>query len=240
MKRISLKTYMAGLLIILAIIGGFQQGFKDVAIQLVLTVAAAVILDLAINWVKIKKIIFPSSAFITGMIIALVLSPNSNLYIPVCASVAAISQKYIISYKGKHIFNPANLGLLFSIFVFNASAAWWGQSFWPLIILAGIFICYKMKRIQLPLIFIIVSVIANTLFAGVLLMDAITTINIFFIFIMLIEPITSPVTKKGLIIYPVLVAFFSSIFFRLIPQYDFSILALAAGNITVPFLNRLK
>lgn len=241
--KLTSKTYVASLLVVLAIIGGFQVGFNSVYLQLILAIVTAVALDSVIKYLKTKRIVFSSSAFITGMIIALVLAPEVKWYIPVIASAIAVLQKHIISFRGKHIFNPANFGLLSMIFIFSAIPSWWGQSPWQLILLVGIFICYMMKRIKIPIVFVAVFAFLlslNSLITGQSLGNPLIFINFFFVFIMLIEPKTIPATKNGRIIYAVLVASLSFIFFKLIPQYDYSILALAGSNMFVPFFNKLK
>lgn len=238
--KLDIKTYMLCLLIILAIIGTFQQHVSVILPQILIAVLTATSLDILINLKKSRRVIFPSSAFITGMIIALVLSSGISWFIPMTASVIAIIQKHIIRYKGRHIFNPANSGLLFVILFYRTYLTWWGQSFWPLIVLIGIFICYKMRRIKLPVIFVIVFTLLsalNSLLTRQPLLDSLLLINIFFVFIMLIEPKTIPVTKKGIIAYAALAALFSFVSFKLIPQYDFSIFALALTNASVPFLD---
>ena len=234
---------MASLLAALAVIGGFQQGFRNIIPQVALAVLTAVIFDMLLRYFSRKETVFPSSAFITGMIIALVLSPGIRWYVPVAASGVAILQKYIIRYRGRHIFNPANFGLLSAIFIFLAYPTWWGHSFSPLIVAVGVFISYKMKRLRLPVIFAAVFSIlfaVDNLFSGRPISDSIGLVNLFFLFIMLPEPMTCPKTGKGVIIYAVSAAILSFIFFKAAPAHDFSILALAAANALVPFLNRLE
>lgn len=239
-KRLDIKVYMAGLLLVLAVIGIFKQGFNEVLPQLAIAVLTALALEFILHFLKTKQKAFSLSALITGLIIALVLSPQSKWYICLVVSVAAILQKYIIRYRGKHLFNPANFGLLVVMFIFSAQINWWGQSFWPLIIILGLFICYKMKRLILPLVFTLSFTILNNLLNRISLLDSLLLINIFFVFVMLIEPKTSPTNKKGMAVYATMVAVFSALAFKFIPQYDFSILALACTNALVPLLNRLK
>lgn len=239
----SIKTYMLILLIALAVTGIVRYGIFITLPQVLIAVFTATAVELFINRIKLKKIIFPSSAFITGMIIALVLVPGVKWFIPLIASFVAITQKQIIRYKGKHIFNPANFGLFFIILIFPTYVTWWGQNSWFLIILAGFFICYKMKRLKLPLFFIASFAFVfslNNLLSKQPLSNPLLLVNIFFIFVMLIEPKTSPVTQKGTALYALLAALFSFTFFKLIPAYDFSILALMSADVFVPFLNKLK
>jgi Na+-translocating ferredoxin:NAD+ oxidoreductase RnfD subunit len=234
---------MFSLLVVLAIIGMFQQGVAITLLQILIAISVTSIIDISINYIKHKKIIFPSSALITGIIIALVLSPGIRWFIPLIASFIAILQKHIIRYKGRHIFNPANFGLLTVLFIPTVYVGWWGQSYWPLLVLVGIFICFRMKRIEIPFIFIGCFVLLfglHNILLGQPFLDSFLLINIFFVFVMLIEPKTSPIARKGRIIYAVLTALFSFAFFDIIPQFDFSILSLAIVNISVPFLNKIR
>jgi Na+-translocating ferredoxin:NAD+ oxidoreductase RnfD subunit len=90
-----------------------------------------------------------------------------------------------------------------------------------------------MRRLDLPIIFVGCFLI---LFGT----RNILLINLFFVFIMLIEPKTTPTTRKGRRLYAAIAALFSFIFFKLVPQFDASLLALASANTLAPFLNRLK
>jgi len=240
--KLNPKVYLINLLIVLAVIGVFQQGYRNVITQIFLAGSISIFLDAVFYYIKTKKIFLSSSAFITGMIIALILSPQTKPYIVIIASSIAIIQKHVIRYHGKHIFNPAMFGLLFVVFVFSRYLTWWGQSFTPLIVLIGLFISYRMRRLRLPLIFIGVFAflfIINSLFTGEPLLSGFFLLNIFFVFVMLVEPKTAPLTRKGITAYAVLAALFSFIFFKTLPQYDFSLLALFCSNMLTPFLNKL-
>lgn len=229
------KAYMSTLLLILAGFGIWQQGIKNIYLQLLIAITSTIALELIISYIKNKRFILPSSAFITGIIIAMVLSPNIYWYIPLVAAFIAISQKHILRYPdNKAIFNPAALGLLTVILLFHANINWWGQSIWWLIIAFGLFISYKIKKIIIPIVFTFATAIIFTL--GSYLIDNIWLnpflyVNFFFVFVMLIEPKTSPHPKKDQCIYAVSAAIFSYLFFLIFPQYDYSVLALVSTNL---------
>jgi Na+-translocating ferredoxin:NAD+ oxidoreductase RnfD subunit len=233
--KLSSKTYLLILLFMLAILGAFQQGIQNVYQQLLLAVATAVVLDVIISYIKSKRLIIPSSALITGMIIAMVLGIGAAWYIPVVASAIAIIQKHLLRYPAnKPIFNPAALGLLAVIFLLNANVNWWGQSNWWLIIAFGAFISFQAKKIKIPIVFIISFAIISTIgfyFINNMWINPFLYINFFFVFIMLIEPKTSPYLQSEQCIYAIVAAIFSNLFFLLMPQYDYSILAIIAANL---------
>ncbi|MCM8809501.1 MAG: RnfABCDGE type electron transport complex subunit D [Candidatus Omnitrophica bacterium] len=238
--RANIKNQLVLMLSILAIIGIFQQGVKHSLPQVLISTFAAAGLDCFLSYIKYNKRFFPTSAVISGLIISLVLSPGVNWYIPAFASVVAIGSKHIIRIKGKHIFNPANLGLLVSMFIFKAYLVWWGASIPLLVFIMGVFIVYKIKCFHLVLSFLITQYIllgAYFLLKGYPVWNAILVANFFFVFVMLVEPKTSPVKRVGRIVYGVLTGIFSSIFVLIIPTYDPSVLGLGLANLFVPIIN---
>jgi len=97
------------------------------------------------------------SAFITALGLGLLLNTN-DLLIAALAGVVAIASKSVIRFKGKHLFNPANIGILVAVVL--AQKAWispgqWGSHpFFPVaIILAGLIILSKVKRVETGFIF---------------------------------------------------------------------------------------
>ena len=243
LSKFSVKTYMSAMLLALLAMGAAHLGYKGIAAHAFLSVFSAIATELILGYLKSRRIVSVSSAFIAGMIVALVLSPQTEWFIVMAASSIAIAQKYIIRYRDRHIFNPANFGLLAVVFIFSSHPTWWVMEYWPFIVSAGIFICYRMRRITLPLVFLLIFsllFVLNNVVAGLYPREWLLFPNMFFIFVMLIEPKTSPLNQKGLIIYGILTALFGFAFFKLLPQHDFSLISLALVNLTVPFLNRLN
>lgn len=98
------------------------------------------------------------SAAITSLGLGLLLQTNS-IPVAIAASFVAIFGKLLIRWKGKHIFNPANLGII--LIVFLTEQAWispgqWGSHYlFPVgIIIAGIIILKKVKRVETGFIFL--------------------------------------------------------------------------------------
>lgn len=240
-KSIPIKIWMIIFLSILALAGISQQGYTaKLLLQLMIVIGFCVILDSAINYFKTKRVIFPDSSIISGLLIASILGPHQSRWIYIFAVLAAILSKHLIKFKGRHIFNPANFGLL-AVSFFGATLIWWGLSNLILVILFGAFIAYKLKRIEL--------VISNLIFLGGLFfvyglikgknpVDYISLVNFYFVFFMLTEPKTGAQTSFGRIIFSGLVAVFSFIAFLTKIGYDYSVVGLAAANMFVPAINK--
>lgn len=98
------------------------------------------------------------SAIITALSLTLLLRANT-LWPLAAAAFIAISSKFLIRAGGKHVFNPANIGIVAATLV--TGAAWttpgqWGSAVWLAAMIAGVgfFVAYRASRLDTPLIFL--------------------------------------------------------------------------------------
>jgi len=205
---------------------------------------------LATSWLtnKIFAYVFASptnleSIYITALILALVISPVTDVHsLPFIfwASVWASSSKFIFALNKKHLFNPAAAGILIASLGVTGSASWWvGTTYMmPAVLVGGILIIKKIRRWDLFFSFFASSLITiftlsffNSsqlipLFAKIFLDSPI----LFFAFVMLTEPLTSPPNKLYRLFYGALTGFLFA------PQLHFGTLyttpesALIIGN----------
>lgn len=151
------------------------------------------------------------SDLITGAILALILTPPTtghDFALLAAAGVGAMATKYVITIYKSHIFNPAAAGAFIAGEIFHKYASWWvGTKFMlPVIILGGVLVMRKMKRFTLVVIFLAVYVlylIYGTKSGGnlhFLWLEIAATPVLFFAYVMLIEPLTSP--SRGIFYVP--------------------------------------
>jgi Na+-transporting NADH:ubiquinone oxidoreductase subunit NqrB len=93
-------------LLLLVLIGTYGSAIGLVARDLAGAVLITVLLDVSIVRVFWHKYVFPSGALITGLIIAMVLSPQLPWYVPIFASALAILSKHTLKTKRRPWFNP--------------------------------------------------------------------------------------------------------------------------------------
>ncbi len=211
--------------------------------QAMVAVGVAVAVDLAIKHLK-KELTFPKSAIITGFIITNVLAAN-QLWIVAAFAAAAIILKHVIRFNGKHIFNPANLALASLIFILPASHDWAGGLSIPLVIVLGLITIFVLKRLHLPAVFFLSYFVLTAgagLLAGLPLLAAAQKFIAdgamwFFGWFMLTEPVTSPITTRGQILFGALTAMFAFAISLGLPQFAFPI-ALVAADLFVPIIDR--
>ncbi len=187
------------------------------------------------------------SAFITALILALIAGPQSlsdSLPTLTFLGVAAMASKYILAWRGKHLFNPAAAAAVISALVLNQAASWWVGSIWvaPLIILGGLVVIKKTNRGPLLLSFLLAYLVLTLIFWPQSFYDLSTALGfmwgllvntaiLFFAFIMLTEPQTSPKRKAGRLVYGVFVAVMLVIFQTYLAVPYTLELALLVGNV---------
>lgn len=130
------------------------------------------------------------------------------------AGILAISSKFLIRYKGKHIFNPANFGIIAAIIL--TGDAWispgqWGNSIILLFVLGvlGTFILLRVGRIDTSLSFIItfasLEFCRSVLYQGWGLDYFVHQMSsgalLLFTFFMITDPVTTPNSPKARIIW---------------------------------------
>ncbi len=241
--------YLAGLLVVaigLSLLGLLSFNWQ----QVFTTAAVAIIVCYLTN--RIFASLFRVSAnkeswLISALILALVIGPGSvtGVWLPlVVAGTAAMASKYLLKWNNRHLFNPAAIGLIVMNLLVGTGSSWWVGTM-PLtiaVIIGGLVICYKVRRIRLSLLFIVSYLVlffllnsaqldwaTNKMFLQSILLDSPV---IFFATIMLIEPATSPTGWRVRSVYAVLVAAAILLIQRFLPAIGFSFeLGLLAGNV---------
>src|SRR3972149_9778331 len=220
-----------------------RQPSVELFIRFVLTLFIAVVSDILL--VRFRKIesFFPSAAIVSGIIIFLLLPPDASILELFITVLIALSAKQFIRINKKHIFNPAVFGLFVGGLIFNHIVSWWGVAWQQLklnnipaiinfaILLLPFYVsAIKMRRLKIIASFLLIYNLYNYFFAGVLTIFDPTVI--FFSFVMLPEPMTTPSNHKSQIIFGIFVALFAILVsyqsFIFIP--DSLILALLVGN----------
>lgn len=183
------------------------------------------------------------SAFITALILFFIVSPTSNpegLFTVVFIGVIASASKYLLAYKGRHIFNPAAIAAVLVGISGLASISWWvaTPSLTILTAVLSLLILYKTHRLQLGLLFVALTalpILLVLLVEGLPASQALLALAawpiLFFVGFMFTEPLTLPAKKWQLYVEVALVAL---LFVQPILMSGFSVppaLALVIGNL---------
>lgn len=239
----SIKTQLIIFLSVFALVLVVSQ--KNILLLGAMLLANAAALMTETFYSKIFKhdFVFSESAMITGLIIGFVLRVQEPWWVIVLTSFFAISSKYMIQFKGRHIFNPAAFGILFSLIVFKAQTQWLGTYLWFVLLPVGIYFIYRIRKVFLLVSYMVMALGLfgwQALAQGGNILSIFGYISYFFIFMMMIEPKTTPITLSGKIAFGLLLG---GIIFLLTEngvRIDAELLALLVCNALVPGLNLLK
>lgn len=193
------------------------------------------------------------SATITSLILFFLFAPFNGLgelITLVIAATVAIASKFVLTNRHAHFFNPAAIAaVLLPLFGFDPALWWMATPFLlPLTIIVGGLVIYKTKKVHLAGAFLLASSLTilytnwnfftNPLaFATELLLS---WPIVFFVGIMLTEPLTMPPTKKLQIVYGILVGLLFGLPFHFGPLYASPELALLFGNLFALVVSQRK
>ena len=164
------------------------------------------------------------SLYITAFILALIITPRSASGYRSAASaplvfagVCAMASKYILAFRRKHIFNPAAAAVALTAFTLNYPASWWvgTPAMMPFVLFGGLLVARKIARFDLILSFFVAAcavILGPGLAKGTSVVPAASqfladTPLLFFAFVMLTEPLTTPPARARRIVYGAMVGF---------------------------------
>lgn len=184
------------------------------------------------------------SVYISALILTLIITPPKNLHdimFLFWAAVWTAASKFIFAINKKHLFNPVALSVFLLSITLGTAATWWvGRSvLLPFVFIGGVLIVRKIKRFDMVGSFFLASMVTIGFFSYQAGANLFSTFSktllaspwIFFAFVMLTEPLTTPPTKSLQIIYGSLVGILFSPQFHLFSFYTTPEMALLIGNI---------
>jgi Na+-translocating ferredoxin:NAD+ oxidoreductase RnfD subunit len=220
-----------------------SQDMKGIINGLV-AVGVSLVVDILYCLIEKRKRIVPDGAVITGLIISLILSTTTAW--PIVAATAAISilSKHILVHKKKPIFNPAVVGLLLSILIFQTGQSWWGAfgdfPAWTIVflVIGGYAVTNRVNKYPQVFSFLGMSFVLLFLMSYFNVGDASDALRppfinatLFFGFFMLTDPPTSPAKVKDQIIFGILAAVSGTIVYGLKGGLMYLFIGLLIGNL---------
>lgn len=221
----------------LSVFGALHFNFIDILLQGVYLITICNLSNYIISKLFGAKTNL-ESASITALILTLIVGPFSffeNIFVLTFVGVVAMASKYVLAVRKKHIFNPAAIAVLLSAIFLKFGASWWVGSIHtlPIIVFGGLLVWIKIKRMGLIVGFLTVYFLTAFLFGSGLTLNSFLVPPVwFFVFVMLIEPLTSPTTRNLQIGFGagVATAFFA--LGKIIPGYPYGLeSALLIGNL---------
>lgn len=207
-----------------------------------LAVFAALGVESAILYFRTKAWKLTSSSMITGLIVGYVLSSDQVWWKFLAASGLAVLSKYLIVFKKKHIFNPAAFGIFLALILFGASTQWKGAYAWYILLPWGIYFAQKIGKLKIVIGYLLVSLALFGIQASVQripLSHILGYLSYFYIFVMIIEPKTSPAKPRGQIIFGAGIAVLIFILTEFGVKFDVELFSLLILNMGVLLINKV-
>lgn len=151
----TLLAVFSPLLVVAATAVGWPTALPHVASA----VAGACLLDLLAARQRGERLGWPTSALLSGLIVAFVLGLETPWAVTLVIGALASASKHVLRTRRGHVFNPAALALLAAIPLFATGQSWWGalpDLAWPwllLLLLGGAVIVDRLNKFPLVLTF---------------------------------------------------------------------------------------
>jgi hypothetical protein len=244
------RLHLAAVIVSLQVLGQVAFDFRLSIAQILISVGTSAVLEVAIVLRRQRMLVWPASALITGNGVAFILRVPGTEHGDwwslhgwwIFAGTAAVSllSKYLIRFRGGHVFNPSNFGLVLCFLLLGPAHAdpldfWWGPMS-PALVLAlaiivvgGVVILSRLDLLLMAVSFWLVfaAALAAVAAAGHAMsarwhlgpVDGLDFWKILvtspeilvFLFFMLTDPKTVPAGRRGRIAFAVAVALLAAL-----------------------------
>jgi enediyne biosynthesis protein E5 len=149
------NRYLVPLFItLILIIGQVSFGFLESWSRTFLAIAVAILTELALGRLLTGQWPNLASAYISGISVGILIRSPEFWSYALCSAIA-LTSKYVIRWKGRHLWNPSNFAicvmlLLAPEFVATLSVQW-GNTIWPMLVVwsLGALITWRVNRFHI-------------------------------------------------------------------------------------------
>lgn len=244
------RLHVAAVIITIHVLGQVGLRFQVTIPQILAAILTCAVIEVALTFRQSRSIVWPASAMLTGSGVALILrlvgtpagDPWSTYGWWVFGAIAGLSllTKYVIRYRGSHVFNPSNIGLVLAFIVLGSSRVepldfWWAPlnawmiAAYVVIVVGGLLITRRLHLLALAATFWLTiaaglgilaasghCMTARWAFAPVCGLDFWRVIVfspeiLIFLFFMITDPKTVPAGRVGRVIFGLLVGVASTL-----------------------------
>ncbi len=233
------ERYLPPLFItLILLVGNLSFGLLESFSRTAIAIGTSILFEIALTLLIYRKFPHLASAYITGISVGILIRSPAFWPYALCSAIA-ITSKYVIRWRGRHLWNPSNFAISAMLLLVPeyvaALSIQWGNTVWPLVIvwLLGAAIVYRVKRFHITATYVacfIALSFARSFFTGDSFLAEVAPITgpmyQLFIFFMITDPKTTVKPKWGQCVVAALVAVVEMVF-RLAQNVDAPFYALA-------------
>ena len=123
---------------IILLVGHFSFGILESFQRTLLAIATSIVAELILGRIFLRQWPHLASAYITGISVGILVRSPAFWPYALC-SLLAITSKYVLRVKGRHIWNPSNFGICAMLFLASDSVATlsiqWGNNLWAMLVI---------------------------------------------------------------------------------------------------------
>ncbi len=227
------KNLITLLITIVLVVGEWSYGVVGGYEKLALTLGMCVACEVALSRFLLGSWPPPQSAYITGISLTILVRPQAGLWWPfVVGPLLGITSKYVLRYRGRHLWNPSNFALAVLLLLAPHRIAILSHEFGnevagnAVIWFFGILIAWRARILHVSATYVICFVsfaVVRSLVTGAPLLAEIGPLTgpmyQLMVFFMLTDPRTSVSTKHGRMITVAIVALVEALI-RLANDFD--------------------
>jgi enediyne biosynthesis protein E5 len=198
------NPYLAPIFITLILLAGnVSFGLLESFSRTALAIGTAMAFEIGLTLLVYRKFPHLASAYITGISVGILIRSPAFWPYALCSAIA-ITSKYVIRWRGRHLWNPSNFAisamLLLAPEYVAALSIQWGNSIWIMLIVwvLGIITVYRVRRLHITATYVLCFValsFARTFFTGHSFLAEVAPITgpmyQLFIFFMITDPKTT-------------------------------------------------
>lgn len=224
-SRITPKHLIMALITLILVVGQVRYGILKGWTPMLLCLGGAVCAEALLSRFVLGSMTPLSSAYVSGTSLTLLLKPEPGLVWPFLVGAGlSIGSKYVLRYRGKHLWNPTNFGIAALLLVAPGKVAILGHEFGNdirtnlVIWVIGLLIASRAKILHVTFTYVAAFLAfawLRTTINGQSFLTEVTPLTgpmyQLFVFFMVTDPPTTVATKRGRMLVVFLIAAFESL-----------------------------
>jgi hypothetical protein len=168
------RLHLAAVIVSIHVLGQVVLGFQVSVVQILAAILTCAVIEVVWTFNRSRLLAWPASAILTGSSVGLILrvigTENGDYwswrgwYLFSLVAGLSLLTKYVIRYRGSHVFNPSNVGLVVAFIVLGSTRVapldfWWGPldgwmaAAYLIILVGGLLITARLRLLAMAVAF---------------------------------------------------------------------------------------